>query len=118
MNVYHAQLLDHYRNPRNRGTLEQPTFTVQENNPLCGDQITMCGTVTDSKLTQVAFIGYGCVISQATASLLTEHVLQKSIGAIVALTAQDITNLIGMDLGPTRLKCALLPLQALLRGLE
>lgn len=115
---YHTLLYEHYRNPRYKGTLAQCTFESGTYNPSCGDVVLFQGIVVDNQLMQVAFDGKGCVISMATASLLSEHVLTKSLEEIAALGTQDILTLIGMPLGPTRLRCALLPLEALQKGLK
>ncbi|MFI5332636.1 MAG: iron-sulfur cluster assembly scaffold protein [Candidatus Babeliales bacterium] len=118
MNIYQATLMDHYKNPRNRGTLPMPDFSSEQLNPSCGDQICMAGLLQGDVVTNVVFQGTGCVISQATASLLTIHVVGFSRDMILAMDSAALCNLIGMELGPTRLKCALLPLQALQQGLR
>lgn len=117
MDIYKTQLLDHYRSPRNRRLLEQPDFQSEACNPSCGDSVTMYGQVQAAIVTVLTFQGAGCVISQATASLLTEHVLGMKFEAIQAITHERVLDLIGMQLGPTRLKCALLPLDALKQAL-
>jgi nitrogen fixation NifU-like protein len=133
--LYQAELLDHYRNPRNRGELVHADFSSGQYNPSCGDRVQFQGRFltpagldqdvqthdtqvqnTQDKLEAIAFTGVGCVISQATASLLSERVLGYSPAQILALDKNFITELIGMELGPTRLKCALLPLEALQQG--
>lgn len=114
--LYQAELLDHYRNPRNRGELAHPDFSSGQYNPSCGDKVQFQGRFLEDKLEAVAFTGVGCVISQATASLLGERVLGYSSAQILALDKDFIIKLIGMELGPTRLKCALLPLEALQQG--
>jgi len=117
-NIYQAILLDHYRNPRNRGELEKPDFSSGGDNPSCGDSIAFQGRVKDGKLVAVAFTGSGCVISQATASLLAEYVLNKKLVEIVVLDKDFVLSMIGMQqLGPIRIKCALLSLQALQKGI-
>jgi len=116
MDFYQQTLMDHYRYPRNRGTLEGADFKSGLYNPSCGDKVSMEGCVQDGVLIKVMFEGTGCVISQATASLLTELVLGKSIEDIVALDNEFLHTILGMELGPIRFKCALLPLQALQEG--
>ena len=117
MNIYQATLMDHYKNPRNRGTLPMPDFMSDQHNPSCGDQVCIAGMVSNGLVTQLVFEGKGCVISQATASLLTTHGIGLSVDSILGMDGSVIQQLIGMELGPTRLKCALLPLQALQQGL-
>lgn len=117
MNMYQETLLDYYRNPRNKGYIVQPDFTSQLYNPSCGDKVSFEGKIQKNAIDAIAFQGHGCVISLATASMLAEHVNGKSIDDIHALTPECILSLIGISLGPTRLKCALLPLQALQEGI-
>ncbi len=118
MNMYQEALMDHYRNPRNRGTLALPDFSSGMANPSCGDAVSLHGILTHGVIEVCLFEGKGCVISQATASLLTEKVRGKTIAEVATLNADAMQTLIGMQLGPTRLKCALLPLEALKNGLQ
>ncbi len=117
MNLYQQELIDHYKNPRNQGTLPDADFTSDEHNPSCGDKIQMTGTLDGDRITALAFTGFGCVISQAAASLLTELSVGKTGAEVQAFNAQTMQELVGIPLGPTRLKCALLALQALHQGL-
>jgi nitrogen fixation protein NifU and related proteins len=116
--LYQHQLMDHYRNPRNQGTLEGPHFKSGIFNPSCGDSVAIEGVITDYVITHVAFQGSGCVISQATASLLTQAVKGKAVHEVIQLDSSWIMQLIGIELGPVRLKCALLPLEALHEGIK
>lgn len=119
MNLYHELLLDHYKYPRHKGTLENPDFSSGQYNPSCGDRIAFQGKVSDGIITQIVFEGSGCVISLATTSLLSEHVINKPLSFVQNLTAEDMLKMIGIDeLGPTRLKCVLLPLEALQEGIK
>lgn len=117
MSLYKEILLDHYKNPRHHGKIANALFAITEHNPLCGDLIQITGIVCNGKLEQVAFVGKGCVISQATASILLEKYKSSEILQILACTSDDVHALIQMELGPNRLKCALLPLIALKKGL-
>jgi len=117
MDLYQQTLMDHYRYPRNRGTLDNADFKSGLYNPSCGDKVAMEGCVQEGILIKVAFEGTGCVISQATASLLTEFVLGKSLEDIVGLDNEFLQTMLGIELGPIRFKCALLPLQALQEGI-
>ena len=117
-NLYQEILMDHYRHPRNRGHLANPDFTSQSHNPSCGDSVQFDGIVNDGRLSQLAFEGKGCVISQAMASILTEKLVGKLISEIDALDKDYVVGILGMQLGPTRLKCALLPLQAIQEGIN
>lgn len=118
MNMYKELLLDHYKMPRNRGTISAATFSSGEYNPSCGDSVCFSGIILNSAVTELKFSGQGCVISQAVASILSEHCCSKTVAEIMLLTKDDIMNMIGMELGPMRLKCALLPLEALQKGLQ
>lgn len=118
IHMYQELLLDHYRNPRNRGALKSPDFSSGMANPSCGDAISMQGIIKGDYLEQCFFEGKGCVISQATASMLTEQAIGKPIADIMAMNAHSMQTMIGMQLGPTRLKCALLPLEALKKGIQ
>lgn len=117
-NLYQETLMDHYRNPRNRGAIPNPDFSSGVYNPSCGDAISMEGIIAEGAIRQLVFEGKGCVISQASASLLTQKVMGYTIHDVTALDTPFMQSLVGMSLGPTRLTCALLPLQALQDGLK
>ncbi len=110
--------MDHYQNPRNYGTLENPDFSSGEHNPSCGDIITIQGNIENDRLTKICFTAQGCVISVASASLLTEYAHQKTLETITAITPQQMQEIIGITLGPLRIKCALLSLIALQKGIQ
>ncbi len=111
--LYHHELLDHYRNPRNCGALEPADASASSINPSCGDAIVMRVRCHDETLTEVRFQGKGCVISQAAASMVTEYCKGKPLTFLMGLTKDDVLALLGISLGPTRLRCALLSLEAL-----
>lgn len=113
MSLYQEIILDHYRNPRNHGTIKNPTRTAFLYNPLCGDRITIDVIVDNGTIKDIVFSGSGCVISQAAASLLTDHVKNKKISSLLNLDQSAILYMLGIKLGPVRLQCALLPLQVL-----
>lgn len=117
MNIYHAQLMDHYKNPRNYGTVDNVNFQIKELHPSCGDVIGIQGIIKDKKIAEIAFTGKGCVISQATASMLTQKIKGMPIDDVLAMDADAIKQLIGIDLGPLRLQCALLSLYAVKKGI-
>lgn len=118
MNLYKEELMDHFRHPRNNGIIENPDFKSDIFNPSCGDEISFTGKIAQNKLIEVKFTGKGCVISQASASMLTEFSKNKELNFICNLTNQDILNLIGIELGPNRIRCALLSLEALKNGID
>ena len=112
--LYREVILDHYRNPRNKGDLEHPTHTFQDDNPLCGDRLRIDLQVNDQDvIEQVRFNGEGCAISQASASMLTELLEGKTVEEAKRIGKQDILDALGIQLGPVRLKCALLSLKVL-----
>jgi len=117
--LYRDEILEHYREPHNFGTLDAPDASYEGHNPLCGDRITImlsfdeAGTVSD-----VAFSGLFCAISQASASLLTDEVRGRSQADVKAMTNQDILDLLGIEVSPARLKCALLSLDTLQHALD
>jgi nitrogen fixation NifU-like protein len=115
--MYREQIIDRYKNPRSRGTLDPHDFTYEDDNPLCGDRIRIDVRVdAQDRVTAAAFSGQGCAISQAAADLLTEAVVGKTLDEVKQLTKDDILELLGIELGPVRLKCALLPLKVLKAG--
>ena len=109
MNIYQEELLDHYENPSNYGTLPNPDISHEEDNPLCGDRIRIDLGVEDGIIKKVRFSGHGCTISLAAASMLTEEIAGKSLAEVKQLSRDDILEMIGIPLGPVRVKCALLP---------
>lgn len=118
MQLYQQIVMDHYRNPRNRGTVPSPDFTSAVHNPSCGDSLSMAGCIKDGIVTKLAFTGSGCVISQAAASMLVQASEGKSINELNSFDKTTLLSLLGIQLGPTRLKCALLALDALQQGLS
>ena len=116
MNIYQEELLDHYESPSNYGTLPNPTISHEEDNPLCGDRIRIDLLVVDNMIEVVRFSGHGCTISIAAASMLTERIVGKSLDEVKKLSKDDILDMVGIPLGPVRLKCALLPLKVLKAG--
>lgn len=109
--IYKDVILHHWKNPKNFGKLKNPSKRAFLENPFCGDKIKMEAKIENGKIKEIKFSGSGCIISLATASLLTEYVKGKKISNLKNLNKDFILNLIGIKLGPTRLKCALLPLQ-------
>ena len=114
--IYRENILDHYKHPRNRGTLEQPDITYEDANPLCGDHIRMDLHVKDGRIAEVRFSGHGCSISQAAASMLCERIEGQPVEEIKKLSRDDVLEMLGIELGPVRLKCALLALKTLKAG--
>jgi nitrogen fixation NifU-like protein len=115
--MYREVIIDRYKNPRMRGMLDPHDYTYEDDNPLCGDQIRIDLRVDENeKITEAAFSGSGCAISLASADLLVESVVGKTLGEVKALSKEDILELLGIELGPVRLKCALLSLKVMKAG--
>ena len=108
--LYREQILDHYKRPRNYGELPDPTFSHTGENPVCGDEITVDIELDDDGevIERVAFRGDGCAISQASASLLTVELEGMALEELYELDRDDIVALLGVDVSPMRLKCAIL----------
>jgi len=108
--MYRQQILDHYKSPRNYGDLEDPTFSHVGENPMCGDTIQMDVRLGDDDETieRVAFKGDGCAISQASASMLSEELVGMSVDDLREMDRDDITDMLGVDISPMRVKCAVL----------
>ncbi len=115
--MYREVILDHYKNPHNHGTLDPNDFTFEDENPLCGDKLRIDVRLdAQRRVKEVAFSGKGCAISQASASMLTDSLVGKSVDEIKQLGKDDILEMLGIELGPVRLKCALLSLKVLKAG--
>jgi nitrogen fixation NifU-like protein len=115
--LYRELIIDRYKNPQYRGSLEPHDISFEDDNPLCGDHIRMDIRVNgDERISEVAFNGHGCAISQATADLLAESIVGKSLDEVKEISKQDILDMLGIELGPVRLKCALLSLKVLKAG--
>lgn len=112
--LYKENILDHYRNPRNAGTLTRPTHSHEEHNALCGDVIRIDLQVNDNEVIEdLAFKGKGCAISQASASMLMEMLEGKTLVEAKQINKTDILDALGLEIGPVRMKCALLSLKTL-----
>jgi nitrogen fixation NifU-like protein len=114
---YREYILDHYRNPRNYGTLTNPTAHAEDSNPLCGDQLAMDLVLEGDRVSEVRFKGRGCAISQASASMLSEMIEGKTVKEVVQLGKDDVLEALGISISPARTKCAFLALRVLHRSL-
>ncbi len=108
--IYKEEIIDHYKNPRNFGRLDDPDIHVDAINPLCGDKLSMELKIKDGVVQDVAFSGRGCAISQASASMLTEEIIGKPLTELVKTSRQDILDNLGIEVSYARMKCALLSL--------
>lgn len=116
--MYKENILDHYRNPRNKGTLENAEIRRVGQNPLCGDEIEVFITLDNSRIKDVRFNGSGCAISQAAASMLTERIKGASLEDVKTLERDDVVSLLGIPISATRVKCAILALVVVKQGIE
>jgi nitrogen fixation protein NifU and related proteins len=114
--MYREYILDHYKNPRNFGRLENADISHEENNPLCGDVVGMDIKTRDGVIEDVRFHGRGCAISQASASLLTERLKGMGLEEARKIGKEDVLEELGIEISPARLKCALLSLKVLKVG--
>ncbi len=116
--LYRDIILEHWKNPQNYGVVQDPDIDVEEDNPYCGDRIRLTIKLKNNRVKEVAFIGEGCAISKASASLFTEEIKQKSVTDLRKIDAEVVLDLLGITLTPTRMKCALLILNALRNGIH
>jgi nitrogen fixation protein NifU and related proteins len=115
--LYRELIIEHYKNPSYKGELDPADISFEDENPLCGDKIKIDLRLDENgKVKEAVFSGQGCAISQASADLLIESILNKNLDEIKALNKQDILDLLGIELSPVRLKCALLPLKVIKAG--
>lgn len=115
--LYRELIIDRYKNPQFKGELDPHDISFEEDNPFCGDVIRIDLRLDgNGRVKEAAFSGHGCSISQASADLLVESIIGKSLDEIKALTKEDVMDLLGIELGPVRIKCALLSLKVLKAG--
>jgi nitrogen fixation NifU-like protein len=118
-NLYQENILDHYENPYNRGTMEHPTLEYRDLNPLCGDEVRVQARLdAQERLAEVCFDGKGCVISLAAASMLMEAVEGKTLAEVSKMDRQTMLDLLGIPLTAMRVKCAMLALRALEKAIH
>jgi nitrogen fixation protein NifU and related proteins len=111
--LYKDYILDHYRNPRNFGHLEDANVTAEDLNPLCGDKIRVELKVGDGKIEDVRFSGKGCAISQASMSMLSESLRGRSLEDVARMPKEEVLENVGIGISPARMKCAMLGLKVL-----
>jgi nitrogen fixation NifU-like protein len=115
--LYRELIIDRYKSPQFRGSLDPHDISFEDDNPLCGDHIRIELRVDENgAVSEAVFDGHGCAISQASADLLMETIQGKQIDDVKQMTKEDILDLLGIELGPVRLKCALLSLKVLKAG--
>lgn len=111
--LYREQILDHYRNPHNKGELDPNDASFEDTNPLCGDKIRIDLRFDGDVVVDIAFSGRGCAISQASASILTDLVKGEPIADVMSFNRDDLLDELGIPISPARIKCALLGLHVL-----
>ncbi|HVC57977.1 MAG TPA: SUF system NifU family Fe-S cluster assembly protein [Candidatus Acidoferrales bacterium] len=113
IDLYAEEIISHYEHPHNKGKMENASVSLHRDNPTCGDEMTIYLNVgADGKVTDVKFEGTGCAISMASASMMTDFVKGKSLADVEKLGVKELIELLGIDPGPARLKCATLSLRA------
>lgn len=121
MDIYREIILDHYKHPRNFGHLKKFNTSATGENVTCGDSIIIEVSFNKNHkpltVCDIAFLGQGCVISQASASILTEYVEEKTSAEIMNLNTSHVLDLLGTTLTPSRVKCAMLPLEVLQKAI-
>jgi nitrogen fixation NifU-like protein len=115
--LYRENILDHYGNPRNEGVLENPDISRERQNPVCGDVVRLDIKLEDGRVKEARFRGQGCVISMASASMFTEEIKGKTISELQELDEEDIFDMLGVELGPSRVHCGVLPLKVMQEAL-
>ena len=116
--MYKENIMDFYKNPRNKRELQKYTCKHKEINPICGDEITLYLKINNRKINQATFTGKGCAISQASSSMLTEKIKNMPIEQAKNIQKEEILEMLGIPISFIRMKCALLPLKTLSKSLE
>lgn len=115
--LYREIILEHWQNPQNVGALKNADVDAIETNPLCGDEIHVTIKIEKGKIKDILFLGKGCAISQASASLFTEEIKGESLVSIKKKKEGDVLELLGIELTPARVKCALLIFKTIQKGI-
>ena len=114
--MYKEELLEHYKHPQNQGKIEDADVEYKDFNPVCGDEIKVFMKINET-VEDIKFEGTGCAISQAAASILTEHLKKKQLDAVKKMSSEDMLELLPIKLNHLRMKCGLLALKAIQKGL-
>ena len=112
MDLYQANILEHYKHPHRSGKINHPTAYSEHANPLCGDRIEIYLQIENNKITDARFMGEGCVLSQAASSILMDELIGKKIDEVKKWSSDKLLDMLKIKVGPNRLKCALLPLDS------
>ena len=111
--MYHHKLMAYYKNQSNREKIPTPDFASRKSNPSCGDEISFTGLIKNSVVTDLKYEGAGCIISQGAASMLCDYARGKKMQDLMALSIDDLLAMLELELGPNRMQCVQLPLDAL-----
>jgi nitrogen fixation NifU-like protein len=117
MSVYRERIIDHYRHPRNQGALDNADISAELDSPTCGDVVRIDVRLEEGRVAEACFSGQGCVLAIAGASMLTEEIAGKTLVELEALSDADVREMMGLELGAVREKCALLAYHTLQAGL-
>ncbi len=116
--MFMENILDHYKNPHNKGKVIQFDILNREKNPACGDEIEVTAKINEKKdVVEIKFDGHGCAISQASISMLTDELHGKNVYEIMKINKKDVLELLGINIAPMRIKCAMLGLRVFQRGI-
>jgi len=118
MDIYAQNILDHYKNPRNRGVLKNAETSFKSTNASCGDEITVYLKLDDDRIEKISFDGHGCVIALAAASILSETLIDKEITDILKMDLSDVQAQLGIEISNRRSKCALIALRSIQGALK
>jgi len=116
--MYRENIIDHYKHPHNHGTIGNADIKQTENNPLCGDVVTVSLKLNDGKVKDIKFESRGCAISRAATSMLTDDIKGKTLEEIKKISREDVINMLGIEIGLVRTKCAVLGLVAVKEGIK
>jgi len=118
MNIAYEEIMERYKEPINQGTIENPNLKFKDSNPLCGDEIEIQASIENNQIKNIKFTSIGCVISKASVDILSDHVNNKNIDEVSNITNDEMLELLGISVTPMRLKCALLGLIILKKGIK
>ena len=116
--IYRENIIDHYKNPHNKGLIKNADIKFTENNPLCGDVITITIKISRKKIEDIKFEGRGCAISQSAASMMTDELKGKALEEASGFTREKVIGMLGIEIGPVRTKCAVLGMVAMKEGIK
>ena len=118
MDLYAEEIVAHYEHPHNKGKIDSPSASFHDYNPICGDEVTIFLNIKEGKIVDAKFDGTGCAISIGAASMLTDLLKGKSLREVKEMGPKTVIEMLGLDPGPARLKCATLSLRAAQKALE